>query len=161
MGDNDPVQPVQPVQPAQPVQPVQPVQPRDPAAALARIRDEVMVDIVAAANVAEIRSLLAWSRRWQDISNACEVVAQVFICIGIVLAFASGYFAGERWLAFAAGGVGAAGLAAQRFSAYAEGEGVERHAVLQRLLVAVGAPPAESPGLEPGGPGPDPTRTSH
>ena len=121
----------------------------DVTSRLARIRDEVMVDIVAAANVAEIRSLLSWSRRWQEISNACEVIAQVFICLGIVLAFASGYFAGERWLAFAAGGVGAAGLAAQRFSSYAEGEGVERHAVLGRLLAAVGAPPGEAPPLEP------------
>lgn len=119
------------------------------AAALAHIRDHVVVDVLAPANVAEITELLTWASRWQSISNVFEVIAQVLICVGIVLAFASGFFASARELAFAAGGSGAIALAAQRFAAFAEGEGAERHAVLQRMLAAIGAPASAAPSLTP------------
>ena len=119
------------------------------AAALAHIRDHVVVDVLAPANVAEITELLTWASRWQSISNVFEVIAQVLMCVGIVLAFASGFFASARELAFAAGGSGAIALAAQRFAAFAEGEGAERHAVLQRMLAAIGAPASAAPSLTP------------
>jgi hypothetical protein len=111
-----------------------------PVESLKDVRVDVINDV--AHSVQNEISHLARSRvRWKRFENFSEATAQVFMIFTSVLSFSGATYQQAPYLSFLGGVSSVLTIALLKFSNYCHAESLERTALLNSLLVRVGANP--------------------
>lgn len=105
---------------------------------------QIFNEIIAPDFEFEVRDVVRSRFRWRKISDWVEGIAHVLLGATSILAFSAGFF-GNIYLAYAAACCSTVCLAMMRFSAYANGESIERNTILNRMLAMAGIDPMPTP----------------
>lgn len=104
------------------------------------MRDAIFQQIVVPDYRREVAEVVTWRQRWRKIASFSEGIAQCFVGMSTLLAFAAGFF-DSKYLSFAAGCCSTVCIVLLRYSTYAENESAERNGILARLLTRIGIAP--------------------
>ena len=107
----------------------------DPAIeiALVELGREISPDVLHPMVHQDLLSALQARKRWLKVSNLCENLAHVGLCVTSILAFTASTYRNPAVL-FANGCCSTLSVVLLKYSAYAAGESAERHQVILKTL---------------------------
>lgn len=105
----------------------------DSSSSMATTKNQILKEYIEPAYKRDVKNSLGWRYRWRQIGNCVECIAQFFILISTLLAFAAGY-EDDRLLSFLSGGSMVISLGLVRYSNYSFKESKERTQELNKIL---------------------------
>lgn len=98
---------------------------------------KIRKDIIQESIYQDLKHNTVSKTMWKKIGDFTETIAHIFIIVGSILSFASGFYKITH-LSFVAGCCGVATLSLSRFSSYAMKESSERTIQVNKLLEKIG-----------------------
>lgn len=101
------------------------------------MREKIRKDLIETAYYNDVKYNIGSKSRWKCTADVTETLAHIIIAVGIMLAFAAGFF-NIQMLSFISGSMNTASLVFLRFSSYAMRESRERTYQVNRLIEKLG-----------------------
>lgn len=99
--------------------------------------EKIRKELIEKTYYSDIKYNIGSKSRWKCAGDVSETLAHIIIAMGIILAFATGFF-NVNFLAFISGSMSTGALVFLRFSSYAMKESKERTYQVNRLIEKLG-----------------------
>jgi hypothetical protein len=101
------------------------------------IKNEILKKYIEPSYIYDIKYMIKGKRRWKLCGQIFETLSKIFVAIGCILSFSSGYYQGKV-LSFISGSVSTISLAMLQFSSFSFKENKKQSQELNILLNKIG-----------------------